>query len=150
MPTSGLATALSDTGRRRDVAPELGAFERHPLDRLIGVRPCVGDGRLRCAVTDRMRPPWVTRRPSCIAVPPWKTSAPAASAASIPVISAPEWSLRCRIVGRGDDDGDGRLVAHRDAGSGEVAVGGRSENREQVARRAVASEPGSRGRRSAR
>ena len=43
--------------------------------------------------TFRMRPPFVTSRPSWSAVPAWKTSAPVASAASIPSIGVP-WSPR--------------------------------------------------------
>ena len=41
------------------------------------------------AVTERIRPPFVTTVPLRTAVPPWKTSAPAASAAAIPSIGAP-------------------------------------------------------------
>ncbi len=53
--------------------------------------------------TSRMRPPFVTSRPSWSAVPAWKTSAPVASAASTPSIGVP-WSPRSGYRAAGDHD----------------------------------------------
>ena len=84
-----LIAAMLDGDGGSDVGSEARAFEgdlRPPPRRRAAVprrRPAPS------AVTERIRPPFVTSVSSRIAVPPWKTSAPAASASSMPVIAAP-------------------------------------------------------------
>ena len=132
MPTSGLATRPQTLAAAAMSRPELGALEGHLLDRLVGARPRVGDGR--SGARDRQDPAAVRDQAPVVhrgaAVEDERTG-------RLGGLDAGDLGARVvaalRIVGRGDDDGDGRLVAHCDAGSGEVAVGGRSQNREQVA-----------------
>src|SRR5581483_8740459 len=70
------------------------------------------------AVTQRMRPPFVTRVPPCSAVPAWNTSAPVAA---------------LRVVAPREDDRDRRLPPRRELDAGDVAGRARGERLEQVA-----------------
>ena len=83
-------------------------------------------------VTLSMRPPFVTRRPSCSAVPAWKTSAPARLGRLDPADRRAAVAVR-GIVAGGEHDRDGRASAAARADAAEIAGGGGGEHREQVA-----------------
>ena len=82
-------------------------------------------------VTPRIRPPFVTSRSPCSAVPAWKTRAPAASARSRPVIGVP--CPRAGVSGRSDDDGDRGAGLVRECDARQLADCGRGERLGEVA-----------------
>ena len=82
-------------------------------------------------VTARMRPPFVTRRSPCRAVPAWNTSAPSASASATPVMPPPR-SPSAGIPLCREHDGHRRARGRADLDSGCVALRGSREHLEKI------------------
>ena len=105
-------TRFARTRRRRPRAPPRGSSPR--------------------PVTLRIRPPFVTSRPSRIAVPAWKTSAPV----GLCVLDALDRRARVAALGIrlcGESDGDGGGLGDAQLDVAEVAGGGAAERLGQVA-----------------